>query len=101
MRWDIDGRSQRAGVADLQLEAEEGGLEPPPEGRRVFQRLSFSSSSDAFDEEESSSSMPVILMMMPMKVRVISRGFLPVQAGRGVLHNHSAQMQSGRSHQQK
>ena len=32
-------------------EAEEGGLEPPAEGRRIFQPLSYSSSSDAFDEE--------------------------------------------------
>ena len=55
-RWDIDGRSQRVGVAELQLEAEEGGLERPAEGRRVFQPLSYSSSSDAFDGERSSSS---------------------------------------------
>ena len=34
VRWDIDGRSQRVGVANLQLETEEGGLEPPAEGRR-------------------------------------------------------------------
>ena len=33
MRWDIDGRSQRVGVAKLQLEAEEGRLEPPAKGR--------------------------------------------------------------------
>ena len=43
---------------------------------------------------------PVILMMMPVKVRVttrvISRANLPVEAGRGVLHNHSAQMQNGK-----
>ena len=44
------------GVANLTLEAEEGGLEPAAEGRRVFQPLSYSSSSDAFDEESSSSS---------------------------------------------
>ena len=41
---------------------------------------------------------PVILMMMPVKVRVrmtaISRANLPVEAGRGVFHNHSAQMQN-------
>ena len=28
VRWDIDGRSQCVGVANLQLESEEGGLEP-------------------------------------------------------------------------
>ena len=27
VKWDIDGRRQRVGVANLQLEAEEGGLE--------------------------------------------------------------------------
>ena len=56
VRWDIDGHSQRVGVANLQLEAEEGRLEPPAEERRVFQPLSYSCSSDAFDEENSSSS---------------------------------------------
>ena len=56
MRWDIDGRSQCVGVANLQLEAEEGGLEPPAEGRRVFQLFSCSSSSEGFDKESSSSS---------------------------------------------
>ena len=87
-------------VANLQQEAEDSGLEPPAEGGRTFQPLSYSSSSDAFDEESS-----VILMMMPVRVRVrtrvISRANLPVEAGKGVLHNHSAQMQFGRSHQQK
>ena len=39
--WDIDGRSQRVGVANLQLEAEEAGLEPPAEGRRVVQPFSY------------------------------------------------------------
>ena len=51
-RWYIDCGSQRVGVVNMQLEAEEGGLELPAEGRRVFQPLSHSSSrSDAFDEE--------------------------------------------------
>ena len=68
--WDIDGRSQRVGVANLQLEAEKGGLEPPAEGRRVFQPLSYSSSSDAFDPLTKKARAPVILMMMPVKVRV-------------------------------
>ena len=54
VRWDIDGRSQRVGVANLQLEAEEGWLEPPAEGRRVFQLFSYSSSSEGFDKESSS-----------------------------------------------
>ena len=84
------------GVANLQLEAEEGGLEPPAEGRRVFQPLSYSSSSDAFDPLMKKAQAPVILMMMPVKVRVrtrvISRANLPVEAGRGVLHNHSAEV---------
>ena len=44
------------GVANLQLEAEEGGLEPPAEGRRVFQPFSYSSSSEGFNKESSSSS---------------------------------------------
>ena len=39
MRWHIDRRSQRAGVAKLQQDAEEGGLESPAEGRRVFSAL--------------------------------------------------------------
>ena len=43
------------GVANLQLEAEEGGLEPLAEGRRVFQLFSYSSSSEGFDKESSSS----------------------------------------------
>ena len=37
VRLDIDGRSQRVGMANLQLEAREDGFEPPAEGRRVFQ----------------------------------------------------------------
>ena len=44
------------GVANLQLEAEKGGLEPPEEGRKKFQPFSYSSSSAALDEENSSSS---------------------------------------------
>ena len=71
VKRDIDGRSQRGvGVANLQLEAEEGGLEPPAEGRRVFQPLSYSSSSDAFDPLMKEAQAPVILIMMPVKVRV-------------------------------
>ena len=58
------------GVANLQLEAEEGGLEPLAEGRRVFQPLSYSSSSDAFDPLMKKAEAPVILMMMPVKVRL-------------------------------
>ena len=56
VRWGIaiDGRSQRVCVANLQLEAEDGGLEPPAEEGRVFQPLSYSSSSDALDKESSS-----------------------------------------------
>ena len=56
MRWDIDGRSQCVGVANLQQEAEESGWEPPAEGRRVFQLFSYSSSTEGFDKESSSSS---------------------------------------------
>ena len=57
VRWDIDGRSQRVGVANLQVEAEEGGWNlQQREGQHGFQPLSCSSSSDAFDEECSSSS---------------------------------------------
>ena len=56
VRWDLDGRSQCVGVANLQLEAEEGGLKPPAEGRRVFQLFSSSSSTEGFDKESSSSS---------------------------------------------
>ena len=70
VKWDIDGRSQRVGVANLQLEAEEGGLEPPAEGGRVFQPLSYSSSRDAFDPLMKKAQAPVIKMMMPVKVRV-------------------------------
>ena len=44
------------GVANLQLEAEEGVLEPPAEGRRVFQLFSYSSSSEGFAKESSCSS---------------------------------------------
>ena len=36
VRWDIDRCSQCVGVPNLQLEAEEGGLESPAEGRTVF-----------------------------------------------------------------
>ena len=42
------------GVANLQLEAEEGALKPPAKGRRVFQIFSFSSSTDGFEKESSS-----------------------------------------------
>ena len=82
VKWDIDGRSQRVGVANLQLEAE---------GRRVFQPLSYSSSSDAFDKESSSSSDSDddASVKVRVRTRVISRANLPVEAGRGVLHNHS------------
>ena len=44
------------GVAYLQVEAAEGVLEPPAEGRRVFQLFSYSSSSEGFAKESSSSS---------------------------------------------
>ena len=54
--WDIDGRSQCVGVANLQQEAEEGGLEPPAEGRRVFKFFSYSSSDEGFDKESPNSS---------------------------------------------
>ena len=40
----------------LDLEADEGGLEPPAEGRRVFQLFSYSSSTEGFAKESSSSS---------------------------------------------
>ena len=36
VRWDIDRGSQCVGVANLQPEADEGGLQSPAEGRRVF-----------------------------------------------------------------
>ena len=85
VRWDIDGRSQCVGVANLQLEAEEGGLEPSAEGRRVFQLFSYSSCNEGFNKKKAQA--PVVLMMMPVKVRVrtrvISRANLPMEAGRG------------------
>ena len=56
VRWDIDGRSQCVGLANLQREAEEDWLEPPAEGRRVFQLFSYSSSTEGVDIESSSSS---------------------------------------------
>ena len=37
VKGDIDGQSQLVGVPNLQLEAEEGALEPPAEGKRVLQ----------------------------------------------------------------
>ena len=104
MRWDIDGRSQRAGVASLQLEAEKGELEPPAEGRRVFQPLSYSSSSDPFDEESSSSSDSdddASESESEDETDVQSQSASGGRKRPGVLQNLSAQMQNGRSHQQK
>ena len=103
VRWDIDGRSQRVGVANLQLEAEEGGLEPSAEERKVFQPLSCSSSSDAFDEESSSSSdSDDDASESESEDESDIQSQSASGGGRGVLHNRdSVQMQNGRCHQQK
>ena len=99
MRWDIDRRSQRVGVAKLQLEAEEGGLESPAEGRRVFQPLSYWSSSKAFDEEryKSSDSDEDASESESEDESDIQRLSQYASGGRKrVLNNHGAQMQNGK-----
>ena len=101
VRWDIDGRSQFVGVANLQLEAEKGGLEPPAEGRRVFQ---LSATQDPVRVLIKKAQAPVVLMMMPVKVRVrtrvISRANLLMEAGRGSFTSTALKCHE-RSHLQK
>ena len=95
VRWDIDRRSQCVGVVNLQLEAEEGGLEPPAEGRRVFQLFSSSSSTEGFDKESSSSSGSdddASESKSEDESDIQSQSANGDRNSKRVLHKHSAQM---------